>query len=68
MAAHTYCSGYVTNVHVHSGYAALCGRYGRRLRDLQYRYKESATGYWHGGLVVADPVGHRNATRLFNHP
>jgi hypothetical protein len=65
IAAYTYCLGHVTNVHVHPGYAALRTRYGQRIGTLQYRYQESGSGHWRGGLIVSDPLTRRTAAAMF---
>jgi len=63
VACETYCTGYVTSVHVSPEYAVLRTNFGARLRNLQYRYKDPASGFWQGGLKVVDPLGHKNVGR-----
>lgn len=66
IAAYSYCSSYVTNLHVHPGYGVLKTRYGTPLRDLQHRYFDAAPpGRWRGGLVVSDPLARRHGGHLF---
>ena len=67
IASETYCTGYVENVHVQPGAAALRERFGAAIDDLQYRYKEPL-GRWNGGIVVSDPIEHRNASHMFKCP
>jgi hypothetical protein len=69
LACHVYCTGFVSNVHIHSNYEILRAKFGARLKDLQFRYQEPAIGQapgrWCGGLVVADALGRKGATALF---
>lgn len=65
IAAEVYCTGYVSNVHVQPGAAALRQRFGRCLKNMQFRYREPL-GKWNGGIVVSDPLGQRNASLLFH--
>jgi hypothetical protein len=64
IATYAYCTGHVANVHVQPDAAALRQRFGADLKDLQYRYREPL-GKWNGGIVVADPLGQQNASRMF---
>ena len=64
IAAEAYCSGHVGNIHVQPGAAALRQRFGEELQNLQFRYREPL-GKWNGGIVVSDPIGLRNAARMF---
>ena len=60
MAAHTYCTGHVTNVHVHPGYSIMKQEFGGPLMALQHRYRESSPNRrWRGGLVLSDELAHR---------
>lgn len=68
MSMHAYCTGYVTSVHVQPGYDVLRIRYGDRLRRLQYSYQEEGSAKVRGGITVADDLGHRPSSRLFQHP
>lgn len=65
IAAYSYCTGHVSNVHVNPGYLRLKQRYGIRLRHLQHRYQDPTTGNWYGGITVSDPFGYRHAGYLF---
>jgi hypothetical protein len=65
IAAYSYCTGYVTNIHVDAGYEVLKKRYAVRLKALQYRSQEVPLGRWQGGLVVSDPLGRRDGGHLF---
>ena len=64
IAAEVYCTGYIQNVHVQPGAAALRIRFGARLQAMQYRY-QTPLGKWNGGLVVADPLGQKSAANMF---
>jgi hypothetical protein len=64
MASHTYCVGYVQNVHVQPRYGDIHRRYAARLRPLQYRFQDE-TARWRGGITVSDPIGQRSGALLF---
>lgn len=65
IATTVYCSGYVTDkTHHHPNYLLIKDRFGKRLKNLQYRYK-NVNDKWCGGLKVSDPLGHRNASYMF---
>ena len=64
MAIVTYCSGYVTNVHVRPGYTNIKARYRSRIRSLQFRYQQ-ASGRWRGGITVSDAIAQRPGGLLF---
>ena len=64
IAAESYCTGYVANVHVQPGAAKLRERFGPTLKAMQYRYP-SPMGRWTGGIVVSDALAQRNATLMF---
>ena len=66
MATASYCRGYVSSVHVRPGHELLGARYGRRLRALQYRYREGVV--FRGGLTVSDAIGRRPGRLLFEAP
>lgn len=66
MASYAYCLGAVTSVHVDASYSVLSRNYGARLRNLQYRYQDSATGRWLGGLRVNDGIAQKHGGYLFN--
>jgi len=63
IGAYAYCSGFVTNVHVHPAYAQLRTEFGPRLRALEHRYEDN--GRMIGGITVSDPIGGRNSAHLF---
>ena len=67
IAAYSYCSGYINNIHVDPGYGRLKTRYGIRLQHLQHRYSRLKSGRleWLGGIVTSDPLGYRDGRRLF---
>lgn len=64
IAAEAYCSGFIQNVHVQPGAAALRQRFGPALRGMQHRYQEPA-GRWVGGVVVSDGLQGRNSSLMF---
>ena len=64
IAAYTYCTGYVQNLHVDPGYQTLRARYGLRLRNLQHRFQRP-DGRWSGGITVSDQLGQQNGGLLF---
>lgn len=65
VACTVYCDGYATwNVHPHERYAEIRERFGRRLQDLEYRYRD-ADGSWRGGFQVHDRVDRRPTHHLF---
>lgn len=64
MAASAYCPSRPGNPHCNGRYAEVRAEFGIRLRSLQYRYRDEA-GWWKGGLVVSDPLGHRSGGDLF---
>lgn len=63
MAVQTYCTGYVSNMHVHHEYAILKDRFGHRLSKLQHRYQRE-DGQWTGGIVVSDGIAGRSGAAL----
>ncbi|WP_037488886.1 DUF3800 domain-containing protein [Sphingobium indicum] len=65
IAAEAYCTGYVANVHVQPGAAALRQRFGPILKAMQFRYQDPL-GRWTGGIVVADGLAQRNASLMFS--
>jgi hypothetical protein len=64
MATAAYCTGHVANVHVDPGFDVLAGRFGNRLRAVQYRYNDGSR--WRGGLTVSDQIAKRSGALLFN--
>ena len=65
IACFAYCTGHVNNVHVQPRAADLRRRYGEQLKALQYRYQNTATGRYEGGLVVSDAIARRNGSLMF---
>ncbi len=63
LSTYTYCSGYVTGLHVQPRYIMIKDRYKSRLYARQYRYKE-ASGRIRGGLVVSDDLAQRHIGAL----
>ena len=64
MAVHSYCTGYVYNLHVRSGYNIFKPRYASRIDPLLFRFTD-ATGRWRGGMTVDDKLGKRPSGLLF---
>ena len=64
MAAAAYGGPTPGAVHSSPRYGEVQKDFGRRIRDLQYRYRDE-TGRWRGGLVVSDPAQHRSGSALF---
>jgi len=65
IAAYSYCTGYVNNIHVGPGYSLLKTRYGIRLQHLQHRFQDPVTTRWRGGIVTDDRLGRRRGSHLF---
>jgi hypothetical protein len=64
MAATAYCPPRAGNVHSSTRYNDVRTLFGRRVQQLQFRYRDE-TGRWRGGLVVSDPVAHKSGSHLF---
>jgi len=64
MAAHTYCTGHVTNVHVQPGYAKIRALFTTKLQQLLYRYQDSQQ-IWRGGITVSDGILRLPSSALF---
>lgn len=64
MATYAYCRNHVQNVHVDPNFGHLTARYGSRLRDLQYRYRDDM-GRRRGGITVDDKLEGRSGAVLF---
>jgi hypothetical protein len=64
MAAAAYGDPASTAVHSSAHYKVVRSQFGKRVRALQYRYRDE-TGRWRGGLVVSDPVSCRSGSELF---
>jgi hypothetical protein len=64
MAAYVYCHGHVNNLHVHLPYFRIRDRYGKRLKQMQFRYQD-ANRWWRGGITVSDGIGHQPGGALF---
>ncbi len=62
IACHSYCSGYVENLHVHQAYRALKSRFGQPLASLVFRYQE--VGRHRGGFTVSDRLAKRPSSHL----
>jgi len=65
MAAYTYCSGHVQNVHVSPHYLKLKSYYGRHLKDLQHRFQRN--NQWRGGITINDQLELRPGSHLFQY-
>jgi hypothetical protein len=68
MATYSYCTGYVTNMHVQPGFREIRDRFGLRVMRLQYRFHDANAGRWRGGITVADGLAHRSGSLLFHEP
>jgi hypothetical protein len=64
VAAHTYCTGHVANVHVQAGYSRIRAQFTTRLQQLLYRYQD-AQQIWRGGLTVSDAILQRSSSQMF---
>jgi hypothetical protein len=64
VAAHTYCTGHIANVHVQAGYSKIRARFSTRLQSLLYRYQDSQQR-WRGGITVNDGILHRASSEMF---
>ena len=64
IAMHTYCTGHVTNMHVHTRYEGLKDRFAARLAPLQHRYFES--GRSKGGVTVDDKHEGKSSYAMFH--
>jgi hypothetical protein len=64
VAAHTYCTGVISNVHVKPGYAGLKAEFATRLKEMQHRYQDGE-GKWRGGITVNDGIGKRSSSMMF---
>lgn len=67
MACRTYCAGSGAAPHVDPRYDRLRQRYARRLRALQYLYRDQS-GRTRGGVVVSDRRSGRPGRDLFTSP
>jgi hypothetical protein len=68
IAAHTYCAGHVTSVHVQPKHKSLKQRFAARVCRLQYRYQDPVSGKWLGGVVVSDELTKRSGAEMFRTP
>lgn len=64
MAAYTYSTGHVNNVHINPAYETLTQRFGPRLKALQFRF-EDRYGRMRGGITVSDEIGERSSGLMF---
>jgi hypothetical protein len=55
IACSAYCRGLTWNVHAHANYDDLQQRFGKPLKNLQYRYLDPTVGQWRGGIYVTSP-------------
>jgi hypothetical protein len=66
ISTRVFCSGYVINTtHHHEEFLSIRSRFGARLENLQYRFIDPSTGRNSGGIIVSDPLGHQNGSKLF---
>ena len=56
-------AGVFNNAHTHPRYEAICKRYQRRLRALQFHCKHNGKNYW--GITVSNPHNMKTAIALF---
>jgi hypothetical protein len=63
-AVHTYCTGYIANVHVQPGYSSIRARFTGKLEQLLYRYQDSQHA-WRGGITVNDGILQRPSSEMF---
>ncbi|GAA3213606.1 DUF3800 domain-containing protein [Actinocorallia longicatena] len=65
MAVSAYCPRRPGgNPHYSGTYAGVRSVFGKRVGDLQFRYRDE-TGKWRGGLVVSDHIAHKPGSYLF---
>ncbi len=64
MAAYSFCTGFVTNVHVQPGFAIIRERFGDRIKSMLYRYTGTG-GRTLGGIVVDDSHANKPGLHLF---
>ena len=64
MAVHTYCTGYIANVHVQPGYSKIRARFSAPLQQMLYRFQD-AQQVWRGGITVSDAILHRASSEMF---
>lgn len=64
IAAHTYCTGAISNVHVKPGYAGLKAGFAERLKEMQHLYQDGECK-WRGGTTVNDGIGKRSSSLMF---
>jgi len=65
MAAFTYCQGYVNNDHVNLRYHEIRDMFGRRLKDMQFRYQRPGSDWWNGGISTFDELNKQSSSVLF---
>ena len=65
MATATYCAGQIKGKHVKGRDNFIKRRYASRIKALQYRYKDAATGQQQGGVFVSDGLQGRKSDLLF---
>lgn len=64
IATSVYCESYITDrTHIAPEFLIIRDKFGARLQKLQYRY--NIGGRWCGGILVSDPLGHKNAGYIF---
>lgn len=65
MATATYCAGQIKGKHVKGRDNFIKRRYASRIKTLQYRFKDAATGQQQGGVFVSDGLQGRKSDLLF---
>lgn len=63
IACYAYCTGYVDSVHVRPEYQVLQDRYGQRVKERLYLYRD-VRGRTSGGITVSDPLAKRHSGHL----
>ncbi len=66
IAAQVCCAGHMTDItHISEHYDNLRTRYGERVQNLQFRYRDG-DGHWRGGITLVDPVNKLSAKALLS--
>lgn len=68
MATASYCAGQIAGKHVRGRDGLIKRRYASRIKALQYRHKDAATGQVIGGVFVNDGLQNRKSDLLFQFP
>lgn len=68
MATATYCDGRVVGKHVRGRDKLIKRRYARRIKALQFQYREGEGGATRGGIYVSNRLDERGSAHLFQFP